>query len=329
MYVADPNRYQEMTYRRCGKSGLNLPAVSLGLWHNFGYNYTFDNMRDIVKKAFDMGVTHFDLANNYGPPPGAAEENFGRILKFDLKPYRDEIIISTKAGYRMWEGPYGDFGSKKYLISSLDQSLKRMNLDYVDIFYHHRPDPETPIEETMEALYQIVRQGKALYVGISNYGPKETKIAYETLSKMGIKLIVNQICYNMFVREPEKGLFSTMESLGMGAVIYSPLAQGLLTERYLYGIPEDSRVRKSGVFLKESDITPEKIEKVRKLSEIAKDRGQSVSQLALAWILRNKVVASVIVGASKPSQIEENINCIKNLSFTGEELKKIENILKG
>ncbi|HOP95628.1 MAG: aldo/keto reductase [Dictyoglomaceae bacterium] len=329
MYVADPNRYQEMTYRRCGKSGLNLPAVSLGLWHNFGYNYTFDNMRDIVKKAFDMGVTHFDLANNYGPPPGAAEENFGRILKFDLKPYRDEIIISTKAGYRMWEGPYGDFGSKKYLISSLDQSLKRMNLDYVDIFYHHRPDPETPIEETMEALYQIVRQGKALYVGISNYGPKETKIAYETLSKMGIKLIVNQICYNMFVREPEKGLFSTLENLGMGAVIYSPLAQGLLTERYLYGIPEDSRVRKSGVFLKESDITPEKIEKVRKLSEIAKDRGQSVSQLALAWILRNKVVASVIVGASKPSQIEENINCIKNLSFTGEELKKIENILKG
>ncbi|HOJ93431.1 MAG TPA: aldo/keto reductase [Dictyoglomaceae bacterium] len=329
MYVADPNRYQEMIYRRCGKSGLNLPAVSLGLWHNFGYNYTFDNMRDIVKKAFDMGVTHLDLANNYGPPPGAAEENFGRILKFDLKPYRDEIIISTKAGYRMWEGPYGDFGSKKYLISSLDQSLKRMNLDYVDIFYHHRPDPETPIEETMEALYQIVRQGKALYVGISNYGPKETKIAYETLSKMGIKLIVNQICYNMFVREPEKGLFSTLENLGMGAVIYSPLAQGLLTERYLYGIPEDSRVRKSGVFLKESDITPEKIEKVRKLSEIAKDRGQSVSQLALAWILRNKVVASVIVGASKPSQIEENINCIKNLSFTGEELKKIENILKG
>ncbi|HOL40055.1 MAG TPA: aldo/keto reductase [Dictyoglomaceae bacterium] len=329
MYVADPNRYQEMIYRRCGKSGLNLPAVSLGLWHNFGYNYTFDNMRDIVKKAFDMGVTHLDLANNYGPPPGAAEENFGRILKFDLKPYRDEIIISTKAGYRMWEGPYGDFGSKKYLISSLDQSLKRMNLDYVDIFYHHRPDPETPIEETMEALYQIVRQGKALYVGISNYGPKETKIAYETLSKMGIKLIVNQICYNMFVREPEKGLFSTLENLGMGAVIYSPLAQGLLTERYLYGIPEDSRVRKSGVFLKESDITPEKIEKVRKLSEIAKDRGQSVSQLALAWILRNKVVASVIVGASKPSQIEENINCIKNLNFTGEELKKIENILKG
>jgi len=329
MYIADPNRYQEMIYRRCGKSGLNLPAVSLGLWHNFGYNYTFDNMRDIVKKAFDMGVTHLDLANNYGPPPGAAEENFGRILKFDLKPYRDEIIISTKAGYRMWEGPYGDFGSKKYLISSLDQSLKRMNLDYVDIFYHHRPDPETPIEETMEALYQIVRQGKALYVGISNYGPKETKIAYETLSKMGIKLIVNQICYNMFVREPEKGLFSTLENLGMGAVIYSPLAQGLLTERYLYGIPEDSRVRKSGVFLKESDITPEKIEKVRKLSEIAKDRGQSVSQLALAWILRNKVVASVIVGASKPSQIEENINCIKNLNFTGEELKKIENILKG
>jgi L-glyceraldehyde 3-phosphate reductase len=329
IYLANPNRYENMIYRRCGKSGLKLPVISLGFWHNFGYNDSFENMREMVKRAFDLGITHFDLANNYGPPPGSAEENFGRILKIDLKSYRDEIVISTKAGYKMWDGPYGDWGSKKYLIASLDQSLKRMNLDYVDIFYHHRPDPETPIEETMEALYQIVRQGKALYVGISNYGPEETKLAYETLSRMGVKIIVNQILYNMFFRYPEEKLFPVMEELGIGATIFSPLAQGLLTEKYLGGIPEDSRVKRSGVFLKESDITPEKIEKVKKLSEIAKERGQSVAQLALAWVLRNKVVASVIIGASKPSQIEENVNTIKNLDFSEDELRKIDEILKG
>ena len=328
IYLANPNRYENMIYRRCGKSGLKLPVISLGFWHNFGYNDSFENMREMVKRAFDLGITHFDLANNYGPPPGSAEENFGRILKIDLKSYRDEIVISTKAGYKMWDGPYGDWGSKKYLIASLDQSLKRMNLDYVDIFYHHRPDPETPIEETMEALYQIVRQGKALYVGISNYGPEETKLAYETLSRMGVKIIVNQILYNMFFRYPEEKLFPVMEELGIGATIFSPLAQGLLTEKYLGGIPEDSRVKRSGVFLKESDITPEKIEKVKKLSEIAKERGQSVAQLALAWVLRNKVVASVIIGASKPSQIEENVNSIKNLDFSEDELRKIDEILK-
>ncbi|ACK41844.1 MULTISPECIES: aldo/keto reductase [Dictyoglomus] len=328
IYVADSKRYEVMIYRRCGKSGLKLPAISLGFWHNFGYNDSFENMRNMVRKAFDLGITHFDLANNYGPPPGSAEENFGRILKFDLKPYRDEIVISTKAGYKMWDGPYGDFGSKKYLIASLEQSLKRMGLDYVDIFYHHRPDPETPIEETMEALYQIVRQGKALYVGISNYGPEETKLAYETLSKMGVRLIVNQILYNMFFRKPEEKLFGVMEELGIGATIFSPLAQGLLTEKYLNGIPEDSRVKRSGIFLKESDITPEKIEKVRKLSQIAKERGQSVAQLAISWILRNNVVSSVIIGASKPEQIEENVKAISILKFSEEELKRIDEILE-
>ncbi len=327
IYVADPKRYDNMIYRLCGRSVLKLPVISLGFWHNFGYNDSFENMRNMVKKAFDLGITHFDLANNYGPPPGSAEENFGRILKLDLKPYRDEIVISTKAGYKMWDGPYGDFGSKKYLIASLDQSLRRMGIDYVDIFYHHRPDPETPIEETMEALYQIVRQGKALYVGISNYGPEETRLAYETLSKMGIRLIVNQILYNMFFRKPEEKLFNVMGELGIGATIFSPLAQGLLTEKYLNGIPEDSRVRKSGIFLKESDITPEKIEKVKKLSQIAKERGQSVAQLAISWILRNKVVSSVIIGASKPEQIEENVKAIYNLEFSEEELKRIDEIL--
>ncbi|MEN3011738.1 MAG: aldo/keto reductase [Dictyoglomus thermophilum] len=327
IYVADPKRYENMIYRLCGRSGLKLPVISLGFWHNFGYNDSFENMRNMVKKAFDLGITHFDLANNYGPPPGSAEENFGRILKLDLKPYRDEIVISTKAGYKMWDGPYGDFGSKKYLIASLDQSLRRMGIDYVDIFYHHRPDPEIPIEETMEALYQIVRQGKALYVGISNYGPEETRLAYETLSKMGIRLIVNQILYNMFFRKPEEKLFNVMGELGIGATIFSPLAQGLLTEKYLNGIPEDSRVRKSGIFLKESDITPEKIEKVKKLSQIAKERGQSVAQLAISWILRNKVVSSVIIGASKPEQIEENVKAIYNLEFSEEELKRIDEIL--
>jgi len=325
--MADSNRYSEMLYRRCGKSGLKLPAISLGLWHNFGYGDSFDNMRSIVTRAFDLGVTHFDLANNYGPPPGSAEENFGRILKFDLKSYRDELIISTKAGYRMWDGPYGEWGSKKYLMASLDQSLKRMNLDYVDIFYSHRPDPETPIEETMEALYQAIRQGKALYVGISNYNSEQTRAAYDALRSMGVRLIVNQVRYNMFARDIEKTLLGTLDELGMGAVIYSPLAQGLLTERYLEGIPEDSRVRKSGIFLRESDITPERIEKVKRLTEIAKLRGQTMSQLALSWILRHNTVATVIVGASKVSQIEDNAGVVKNLDLSEEELTRIESIL--
>jgi len=325
--MADSNRYSEMLYRRCGKSGLKLPAISLGLWHNFGYEDSFDNMRSIITRAFDLGVTHFDLANNYGPPPGSAEENFGRILKFDLKSYRDELIISTKAGYRMWDGPYGEWGSKKYLMASLDQSLKRMNLDYVDIFYSHRPDPETPIEETMEALYQAIRQGKALYAGISNYNSEQTRAAYDALRSMGVRLIVNQVRYNMFARDIEKTLLGTLDELGMGAVIYSPLAQGLLTERYLEGIPEDSRVRKSGIFLRESDITPERIEKVRRLTEIAKLRGQTMSQLALSWILRHNTVATVIVGASKVSQIEDNAGTVKNLDLSEEELNRIESIL--
>ncbi|HPC77142.1 MAG TPA: aldo/keto reductase [bacterium] len=327
MYMADSNRYSEMLYRRCGKSGLKLPAISLGLWHNFGYEDSFDNMRSIITRAFDLGVTHFDLANNYGPPPGSAEENFGRILKFDLKSYRDELIISTKAGYRMWDGPYGEWGSKKYLIASLDQSLKRMNLDYVDIFYSHRPDPETPIEETMEALYQAIRQGKALYAGISNYNSEQTRAAYDALRSMGVRLIVNQVRYNMFARDIEKTLLGTLDELGMGAAIYSPLAQGLLTERYLEGIPEDSRVRKSGIFLRESDITPERIEKVKRLTEIAKLRGQTMSQLALSWILRHNTVATVIVGASKVSQIEDNAGVVKNLDLSEEELNRIESIL--
>jgi len=327
MYMADSNRYSEMLYRRCGKSGLKLPAISLGLWHNFGYGDSFDNMRSIVTRAFDLGVTHFDLANNYGPPPGSAEENFGRILKFDLKSYRDELIISTKAGYRMWDGPYGEWGSKKYLMASLDQSLKRMNLDYVDIFYSHRPDPETPIEETMEALYQAIRQGKALYAGISNYNSEQTRAAYDALRSMGVRLIVNQVRYNMFARDIEKTLLGTLDELGMGAAIYSPLAQGLLTERYLEGIPEDSRVRKSGIFLRESDITPERIEKVKRLTEIAKLRGQTMSQLALSWILRHNTVATVIVGASKVSQIEDNAGVVKNLDLSEEELTRIESIL--
>jgi len=327
MYVANQDRYSEILYLRCGRSGLKLSAISLGFWHNFGYNDSFDNMRSIVTRAFDLGITHFDLANNYGPPPGSAEENFGRILRFDLKAYRDELIVSTKAGYKMWDGPYGEWGSKKYLLASLDQSLKRMNLDYVDIFYSHRPDPNTPIEETMEALYQAIHQGKALYVGISNYNSEQTRIAYETLKMMGVRLIVNQVRYNMFARDVENGLFDTLDELGMGAIIYSPLAQGLLTERYLNGIPEDSRVRKSGVFLKEEDITEEKIKKVRKLTNIARNRGQSMSQLALAWILRQKTVTSVIVGVSKVSQIEDNVGAIKNLEFSNEELTEIDKIL--
>ncbi|MEZ0536493.1 L-glyceraldehyde 3-phosphate reductase [Caldicellulosiruptoraceae bacterium PP1] len=327
-FTPSDNRYNNMVYRRCGKSGLKLPLISLGFWHNFGYVDNYENMRTMVRRAFDLGITHFDLANNYGPPPGSAEENFGKIFKQDLKSYRDEIVISTKAGYYMWPGPYGDWGSKKYLIASLDQSLKRMGLDYVDIFYHHRPDPETPIEETMEALAQAVHQGKALYVGISNYNPEQTKRAYETLKSMGVRCLIHQPSYSMFNRWVEDGLLDTLDELGMGAIVFSPLAQGLLTTKYLNGIPEDSRAAKPTGYLKVNDVTPEKIEKVKKLSQIAQNRGQSISQLALSWVLRRETVTSAIIGASRVSQIEENLKAIENITFTNEELIEIENILK-
>jgi len=326
VYVADKTRYEKMKYNRCGRSGLLLPALSLGLWHNFGTTESFENQREMVRYAFDLGITHFDLANNYGPPPGSAEENFGRILKKDFGPYRDELVISTKAGYYMWEGPYGDWGSKKYLIASLDQSLKRMGLEYVDIFYHHRYDPNTPLEETMEALAQAVRQGKALYAGISNYGPEETRKASQILRQMGLKLLVNQPRYSMLNRKIEEGLQQVLEEEGIGTVVYSPLAQGLLTSRYLDGIPEDSRAMKS-VFLKKDNITGELTDKVRKLNDIAKRRGQSMAQMAISWVLRGGKVTSAIIGASRKEQIAENVRALDNLSFTAEELREIDDIL--
>lgn len=324
--MPDKARYESMKYNRCGRSGLLLPALSLGLWHNFGYADSFENQREMLRFAFDSGITYFDLANNYGPPPGSAEENFGRIFKKDFRPYRDELIISTKAGYYMWEGPYGDRGSKKYLIASLDQSLKRMGLEYVDIFYHHRHDPDTPLEETMEALAQAVRQGKALYVGISNYGPEETKKAADILRQMGVKLLVHQPKYSMLDRRIEDGLLQVLEGEGVGVVVYSPLAQGLLTNRYLDGIPEDSRTMKS-VFLKKENITEEIINKVRKLNEIAGKRGQSMAQMALSWVLRGGKVTSAIIGASRKEQIADNIKALDNLNFSEEELNEIDDIL--
>ena len=327
-YLPESNRYTTMKYNRCGKSGLKLPAVSLGLWHNFGGVTLFENSRTMVRKAFDLGITHFDLANNYGPPPGAAEENFGRILHQDFRAYRDEMIISTKAGYTMWEGPYGDWGSKKYLLASLDQSLKRMGLDYVDIFYHHRPDPETPLEETMAALDLAVRQGKALYVGISNYKPAEAKEAIRILRQLGTPCLIHQPSYSMFNRWVEDGLLDLLEAQGVGSIAFSPLAKGLLTARYLNGIPADSRAASSSVFLKPEDVTPEKIGKVRQLNELAASRGQSLAQMALAWVLRGGRVTSVLTGASKPSQIEDCAGTIQNLEFTREELDKIEALLK-
>lgn len=324
--MPDKARYESMKYNRCGRSGLLLPALSLGLWHNFGYADSFENQREMLRFAFDSGITYFDLANNYGPPPGSAEENFGRIFKKDFRPYRDELIISTKAGYYMWEGPYGDRGSKKYLIASLDQSLKRMGLEYVDIFYHHRHDPDTPLEETMEALAQAVRQGKTLYVGISNYGPEETKKAADILRQMGVKLLVHQPKYSMLDRRIEDGLLQVLEGEGVGVVVYSPLAQGLLTNRYLDGIPEDSRTMKS-VFLKKENITEEIINKVRKLNEIAGKRGQSMAQMALSWVLRGGKVTSAIIGASRKEQIADNIKALDNLNFSEEELNEIDDIL--
>lgn len=317
-----------MKYNRCGASGLLLPAVSLGLWHNFGSNGNFDNMQDMCHTAFDHGITHFDLANNYGPVPGSAEENFGRILAKGLGRYRDELIISTKAGYDMWPGPYGNWGSKKYLVASLDQSLKRMGLDYVDIFYHHRPDPNTPLEETVRALDGIVRSGKALYVGISNYNKEQTIAAAELFKELGTPFIINQRKYSMFVRDIEKdGLKDYAAAHGIGIITFSPLAQGLLTDRYLHGIPEDSRVRTDGRFLKEAAIVEETLKKVRALNDLASQRGQSLAQMALSWILRDGDITSVLIGASKPSQILDNIGIVHATSFSDEERRKIEEIL--
>ncbi len=316
-----------MEYRHCGKSGLKLPAVSLGLWHNFGGIDTFENGRAMVQRAFDLGITHFDLANNYGPPAGSAEETFGRILKKDLSSYRDELIISTKAGYRMWPGPYGEWGSRKYLISSLDQSLKRLGLDYVDIFYHHRPDPNTPLEETMRALDSIVRQGKALYVGISNYNAKETKTAAAILKDLGTPFIIHQPSYSMLNRWIEDGLQDVLEEEGIGSIVFCPLAQGLLTDKYLQDIPTDSRVASSSQFLNKKDITEEKLNKIKSLNELALERGQSLAQMALSWVLREGRVTSALIGASKVSQIEENVKIVKNLDFTAKELNEIEEIL--
>lgn len=327
-YLANPNRYDKMQYNRCGKSGLLLPKISLGLWHNFGGVDVYENARSMVLKAFDLGITHFDLANNYGPPPGSAESVFGTILKSDLKSYRDEMVITSKAGYLMWPGPYGEWGSKKYLISSCDQSLKRMGLEYVDIFYSHRPDPNTPIEETMMALDQIVRSGKALYAGISSYNSEDSQTAIDILKSLGTPCLVHQPSYSMFNRWIEDGLMDTLEKNGVGSVVFSPLFQGLLTDKYLNNIPKDSRVAKPHGFLNETDITPDKIEKVKLLNDMALKRGQKMSQMALAWILRDPRITSVIIGASKVSHIEEAVAIQNNLHFSSEELTKIEAILK-
>jgi len=314
-------------YRRCGHSGLKLPAISLGLWHNFGGVDAFENARAMVHRAFDLGITHFDLANNYGPPPGSAEETFGRILRQDLNQYRDELIISTKAGYRMWPGPYGEWGSRKYLVASLDQSLRRMGLDYVDIFYHHRPDPETPLEETMAALDHVVRRGKALYAGISSYTPEQTRQAATILRELGTPCLIHQPSYSMFNRWIEDGLLDVIEEEGIGCIVFSPLAQGLLTDRYLSGIPADSRAAKPHGFLKREQVTDAKLAKVRKLNEIAQARGQRMAQMAIAWNLRHAGMTSVVVGASRVRQIEENVAALNNLTFTAEELEAIDGIL--
>ena len=325
VYAADEKRYEKMTYAYCGKSGLKLPAVSLGLWHNFGSTGNFETMKAMCRTAFDNGITHFDLANNYGPVNGSAEENFGRILATEFKPYRNQLVISTKAGYDMWEGPYGDWGSRKYLISSLDESLKRMGLEYVDIFYHHRPDPNTPLEESMLALDAIVRSGKALYVGISNYNKEQTQAAVKILRELKTPFIINQRNYSLFERDIERdGLKPWAAENGVGLIAFCPLAQGLLTNKYLNGIPEDSRIMTDGRFLHEKDITAEKLQKIRRLNEIAAARGQSLAQMALSWILRDGEVTSVLIGASRPSQIEENVKIVGHTSFTEEELREID-----
>ena len=327
-YLPDSSRYQTMRYNRSGRSGVKLPAISLGLWHNFGGVDTFSASRAMVLRAFDLGITHFDLANNYGPPPGSAEETFGQIMEKDLKPHRDELIISSKAGYTMWDGPYGDWGSRKYLVASLDQSLKRMGLDYVDIFYHHRPDPETPLEETMTALDYIVRSGRALYAGVSNYPADKTRAAAKILRQLGTPCLIHQPSYSMFNRWIEThGLLGVLKDEGIGCIAFSPLAQGLLTDKYLGGIPDGSRASKAHGFLKPAHITDNKLNKVQKLNEVANSRAQTLAQMALAWVLRHETMTSVLIGASKVEQIEDAVGTLKRLDFTGSELEQIENIL--
>lgn len=328
-YTAKPERYDEMKYRRCGKSGILLPLISLGLWHNYGHTDDLEAGRTILRAAFDHGITHFDLANNYGPPYGAAEENFGRIFKQDFKPYRDELFISSKAGWDMWPGPYGNFGSRKYLVASLDQSLKRMGLDYVDVFYHHRPDPHTPLEETMGALHHLVQQGKALYVGISQYSAEETEKAANILREMGTPLFIHQPRYSMFDRWVENGLLDEIERQGVGSIAFSPLEQGVLTNKYLKGFPEDSRAVKDARYLKMNQITPEVLKKVSRLNAIAESRGQTLAQMAVAWLLKDERVTTVLVGVSKLSQLMDNIGALKNIAFSADELSEIELILKG
>lgn len=328
MYVADSHRYDSMQYRRSGRSGIKLPAISLGLWHNFGGVDNFENSRAMLRRAFDLGITHFDLANNYGPPYGSAEENFGQIFKKDFQPYRDELIISTKAGWDMWPGPYGDFGSRKYLLASLDQSLKRMGLDYVDIFYHHRPDPETPMEETMGALDTAVRSGRALYAGISAYSAEQTVQAVKVLRALGTACLIHQPRYSMFVRTPEQRLFDVLEKEGVGSIVFSPLAQGLLTDRYLKGVPEDSRAARD-FFLKRKDVNETVLAKVNALNELARRRGQTLAEMAVAWVLRDPRVTSALVGTSRVSQVDDNVAALKNLKFSAEELRLIDGVLEG
>jgi L-glyceraldehyde 3-phosphate reductase len=327
LYIANEQRYDTMQYRRSGRSGVRLPLISLGLWHNFGGVDTFENGRAMVRRAFDLGITHFDLANNYGPPPGSAESNFGEILRLDLKPYRDELIISSKAGWDMWPGPYGNWGSRKYLLASLDQSLKRMGIEYVDIFYSHRPDPETPVEETMSALDQAVRSGKALYAGISSYDAKQTAVAAKILRDLGTPCLIHQPRYSMFARWVEDGLLDVLGDEGIGGIAFCPLAQGLLTDRYLKGIPNDSRASKPYSFLKKNDIDEHRLAEVRALSEVAANRGQSLAQMALAWVLRDGRMTSALIGASRVEQIEQNVAALANLSFSSDELTKIDAIL--
>lgn len=329
MYTAHPDRYADMPYRRTGRSGLKLPALSLGLWHNFGPDRPAETQRAILRRAFDLGVTHFDLANNYGPPPGAAESALGEALRADFAPYRDELVISTKAGYLMWPGPYGEWGSRKYLLSSLDQSLARMGLDHVDIFYSHRPDPDTPLEETMGALHSAVQQGKALYVGVSNYSAEQTREAARILADLGTPLLIHQPRYSMLDRRPEdEGLLDALDELQVGSIVYSPLEQGLLTGRYLDGIPEDSRAASDSPFLKADAVTGELVARLRSLDDIARSRGQSLAQLALAWVLRGGRVTSALVGASSPQQLEDSVGTIRNLDFDAEELARIDAIVK-
>ncbi len=327
MYNPDGKRYEQMPYRRCGASGLRLPAISLGLWHNFGGVDAFENMRAMLRRAFDLGVTHFDLANNYGPPPGSAEESFGRALRADLGAWRDELIVSTKAGYLMWPGPYGEWGSRKYLLASLDKSLQRMGLDYVDIFYSHRPDPDTPIEETMSALDSAVRAGKALYAGISNYNPAQTAQAVAALRRLGTPCLIHQMKYSMLVRTPEDGLFERLAAEGVGGIAFSPMAQGLLTDRYLEGVPDGSRASKPGTFLKRTDVTERRIEQVRALNEIARKRGQTLAQMALAWVLRQATMASALIGASRVEQVEQCVAAVSNLQIDAADLGRIDEIL--